>query len=48
MATENQQVLDSGDAFPALEAETVGHGALRLPEHFGEDWGVVLVYRAHW
>jgi hypothetical protein len=28
--------------------ETVDHGRLVLPEGFGGQWGVLLVYQAHW
>ncbi|MFQ5848637.1 MAG: hypothetical protein ACE5IQ_13320 [Candidatus Methylomirabilales bacterium] len=48
MAREGTCILDSGDRFPALTMETVGHGQVALPDGFGEDWGVFLVYRAHW
>ncbi len=48
MARASSFVLDSGDRFPSLSMDTVGHGRLSLPEAFGEDWGVFLIYRAHW
>lgn len=48
MAREGRVILDSGDQFPRLELDTVGHGRLTVPEAFGQDWGVFLVYRAHW
>ncbi len=48
MAREGAFTLDSGDPFPAIELETVSHGRLRLPEGFGDGWGVFLLYRAHW
>ncbi len=48
MARTSSIVLDSGDTFPAVSLDTVGHGRLTLPEAFGEDWGVFLIYRAHW
>jgi hypothetical protein len=40
--------LDAGDRFPALAFETLNDGRLELPEAFGNGWGVLLVYRAHW
>ena len=48
MARAGAFLLDSGDKFPQLAMETVRHGPLRLPDAFGPDWGVFLVYRAHW
>jgi hypothetical protein len=41
-------ILDSGDAFPELAIDTVEHGRVALPEHWGDGYGVLLVYRAHW
>lgn len=40
--------LDSGEPLPPLRLDTTGGDTLTLPEHFGERWGVLLVYRAHW
>ncbi len=48
MARASSFILDSGDTFPSLSLDTVRHGRLTLPEAFGEDWGVFLIYRAHW
>jgi hypothetical protein len=48
MARSGSFILDSGDPFPALTMDTVGHGRLTLPEAFGEGWGVFLIYRGHW
>lgn len=48
MAREGTFILDSGDTFPVLTMETVGHGRLAVPDAFGAGWGVFLVYRAHW
>jgi hypothetical protein len=48
MARAGSTILDSGDAFPILSMETVAHGRVSVPEHFGDRWGVFLVYRAHW
>ncbi len=48
MARHPGPFLDSGDTFPRLEMDTVAHGRLVLPEHWGARHGVLLVYRAHW
>jgi alkyl hydroperoxide reductase subunit AhpC len=48
MARAGTTILDSGERFPTLTVETVAHGPLTLPDHFGEHWGVLLIYRAHW
>jgi hypothetical protein len=48
MAREGSFILDTGDVLPALALDTVGHGRVSLPEGFGDGWGVLLVYRAHW
>ena len=48
MARAGTRILDSGDAFPALAMDTVAHGRLSLPDAFGDGWGVLLIYRAHW
>lgn len=42
------RMLDSGDAFPALEAAKVGGGMISLPGDLKGGWGVVLLYRGHW
>jgi hypothetical protein len=41
-------ILDSGDPFPVLGADSVAHGRIDLPDYFAGHWGVLLVYRAHW
>ena len=48
MAREGSFILDSGDTFPTIGMETVAHGRLTLPDAFDGNWGVFLVYRAHW
>jgi hypothetical protein len=48
MAREGTFILDSGDKLPALAFDTVAHGRVDLPDGFGDDWGVFLIYRAHW
>ncbi len=41
--------LNSGDAFPALSAESVNHGRISLPDAIpAGQYAVVLAYRAHW
>jgi hypothetical protein len=48
MARAGSGWLDSGDAFPMMEMDTVSHGRINAPAAFGDGWGVFLVYRAHW
>ena len=48
MARAGTTMLDSGDALPALTMETVAHGRIAVPDCFGDGWGVLLLYRAHW
>ena len=48
MAREGTEILDTGDEFPSLSFDTVADGALSVPGAFGDDWGVLLFYRAHW
>lgn len=48
MARVGTKILDSGETFPPLTVDTVAHGQLTVPDHFGGGWGVVLLYRAHW
>jgi len=41
--------FSKGDTFPALAADSVSHGHIRLPDDIPADnWAVVLTYRAHW
>ena len=40
--------LDAGDPLPAVSFDTVAHGPVHVPEHFGDGWGLLLVYRAGW
>ena len=42
------RLLDSGETLPAVAMETVAHGRITVPDRFGENWGVLLLYRAHW
>ena len=48
MARAGNSILDSGERFPSLTVDTVAHGRVGLPDTFGDGWGVVLIYRAHW
>jgi alkyl hydroperoxide reductase subunit AhpC len=48
MARAGARILDSGERLPTLTLDTVAHGRIALPDWFGERWGVLLVYRAHW
>jgi hypothetical protein len=48
MARAGTRILDSGERIPDLSMETVKHGRLSLTEAFGDGWGVLLIYRAHW
>jgi peroxiredoxin len=40
--------LDTCDMFPDIVLETLDHGAITIPRHFGAHWGVVLFYRGVW
>lgn len=40
--------LDSGEALPRLTVSTLDHGELVLPDHFGDGYGLLIVYRGHW
>jgi len=48
MARAGTSILDSGEPLPALSMDTVAHGRLVVPDGFGDGWGVLLLYRAHW
>jgi hypothetical protein len=48
MARAGGRILDSGEPFPSIEAESVAHGRITVPDVFAGRWGVVLLYRAHW
>ena len=48
MTRATPHILDSGDDFPALEMNTVAHARIELPRHWDGNWGVLLIYRAHW
>jgi hypothetical protein len=48
MARTGNTILDSGERLPSLTLDTVAHGRISLPDTFGDGWGVVLIYRAHW
>lgn len=41
--------LKNGDKFPPLQARTVNHGEVSLPDSIAdENYAIVLGYRAHW
>ncbi len=48
MARSDATILDSGEVLPTLSMDTVAHGRLTVPDHFGNGWGVFLLYRAYW
>ena len=48
MARVATSVLDTGEPLPVLSMDTVAHGRVALPDAFGDGWGVLLLYRAHW
>jgi len=48
MARASSTILDSGEALPSLELNTVAHGQTKIPDAFRDRWGVFLLYRAHW
>lgn len=40
--------LDAKDHFPAFKLLLTSGERIELPEYFGEDYGVFLVYRGYW
>jgi hypothetical protein len=48
MTRAGTRLLDSGERLPTVAMETVAHGRITVPDRFGENWGVLLLYRAHW
>ena len=48
MAKAGSRILDAGESLPVLTMDTVAHGRISVPDHFGDGWGVFLIYRAHW
>ena len=46
MTRAGTKILD--ETLPALSMDTVAHGRLTVPDHFGRGSGVFLLYRAHW
>jgi len=46
--TSRNDILDNGEPLPVVSMDTVAHGRLALPDAFGDGWGVLLLYRAHW
>jgi hypothetical protein len=45
MARAGGLVLDGGQRLPTVTMDTVSHGRIALPGHFG---GVHLIHGAHW
>ena len=48
MARAGSHILDAGERLPVVTMDTIAHGRISVPEHFGDGWGVFLIYRAHW
>lgn len=48
MARAQTAFLDTGDRFPDMTLETVGHGQVGIDEDFTRGYGVVLIYRGNW
>jgi peroxiredoxin len=48
MAQASASMLDTGDAFPAMELAKLGGGTMHLPADLHGRWGVILFYRGHW
>jgi hypothetical protein len=40
--------LDMNDPFPELEIQLLSGETLKLPEGFGDGYGVLLIYRGDW
>jgi hypothetical protein len=40
--------LDTKDPFPEIEMNTLAGETIRLPEYFGDGFGVVQFIRGHW
>lgn len=48
MSKEVSVSLDTNDVFPALNLQLVSGETLRLPEGFGEGYGILIFYRGSW
>jgi hypothetical protein len=48
MAKAETTLLDVNDSFPALDIQLISGETLKLPEGFGEGYGVLLLYRGYW
>ena len=44
----NTHPLDTCEQFPDIAFATLEHGTFRIPEYFGDRWGIVLFYRGVW
>ena len=48
MAKAGTTFLDVNDSFPELDLQLISGEKLKLPEGFGEGYGVLLLYRGYW
>ena len=48
MAKAAATFLDANDFFPELDIQLISGETLKLPESFGEGYGVLLLYRGYW
>ena len=48
MARDNLICLDAGDPFPEMDFQLTSGEDLSLPGAFGENYGVLLIYRGDW
>ena len=48
MAKAAATFLDANDFFPELDIQLISGETLKLPEGFGEGYGVLLLYRGYW
>lgn len=48
MAKTDSTFLDTGNDYPKMDLQLLNGTTLRLPNDFGNGYGVVLFYRGHW
>lgn len=48
MAKAATAFLDVNDSFPAMDIQLLPGEIQKLPESFGEGYGVFLLYRGYW
>jgi len=48
MAKATTVFLDVNDSFPAMDIHLLPGEIHKLPEDFGEGYGVLLLYRGYW